>query len=262
MQSPEPDDLAQLRAENALLKLRKENAQLLAETRALATPASPWWKNRATIVTLTAIVTAVVPLTTAVQGWMQKSRELAVEEVRSKAASALELQREANAAAIQRERQTEEIRSSYVERLKAPAEHLRALRFVLATTEDRPLRAWAMEEKNLVEDELQKQQDEARQTPETVPKVHKLLEPAARPPVTTSQPLAQDDKADAPQVVTSKLDDLKEQAAAVPKVRKTADIATKPQVDAAKMKEGNEQAREADNPLPKPKEWQRHYPGF
>jgi hypothetical protein len=256
MQSPEPDDLAQLRADHALLKLRKENAELLADARALETPASPvppWWKNSATVVTLTAIVAAVVPLTAAVQGWMQTNRELALEEVKSKTARALELQRQTNAAATERERQAEAIRSSYLERLKAPAEHLRALRFVLATTEDKPLRAWAMEEKKIVEDELQKQADEARQAQEAAPKVHKALEPVTRPPVTASQPVAQNDQADAPRVVTSKLNELKEQAVpgqvAAPKVRKTAE-------------ESTEQAREADDPLRKPKEWQRHYPGF
>jgi hypothetical protein len=251
MQSPEPDDLAQLRADNALLKLRKENAQLLADARALDAPASPvppWWKHGATIVTLTTIVAAVVPLTTAVQGWMQTSRELALEELKSKTANALELRRQTTTAATERERQAAEVRSSYLERLKAPAEHLRALRFVLATTEDKTLRAWAVEEKKVVEEEMQKQEDEARQAQEAAPKVHKALEPAARPSVATSRPLAQDaDKADAPQVVTSKLDDLKEQPRAT---------------QAAKLKDSNEQAREADDPLRKPKEWQRQYPGF
>ncbi len=260
MKAPEPDDLAQLRADNALLKLRKENAQLEADTRALETPTSPWWKDGRTIITLTAIVGAVVPLTTVVQGWMQRSRELGVEEVRSKSASALELQRTASAAASQRERQADEIRSSYLERLKTPAEHLRALRFVLATTEDKSLRAWATEEEKIVEDELKREEDQSRQAQEAAPKAHRSVEPGARSPVTASQPLAQDDKADTPRVVTSKLDDLKDQVA--PTVRKTADVGAKPQVDAARLKEGNEQAREAENPLPKPKEWQRHYPGF
>jgi len=79
-------------------------------------PALPWWKSGATITTLTAIVVASVPVTTAVQGWVQKNRELALED----------------------RKQTENIRTSYLERLKVPGEHLRTLRFVIATTNDSP----------------------------------------------------------------------------------------------------------------------------
>jgi hypothetical protein len=270
MESPETDDLAELRMENAVLKRR--NAQLVADTRMLSTapsPILPWWKSNATIITLTAIVAAVVPLTSAVHGWVQTNRELALEEAKFKTANALELQRQANAVAIQRERRTEDIRTSYLERVKTPAEHLRALRFVLAMTEDKPLRTWAMEEKKVVEDELQKVEDEARRAPEALAKVHRVVEPAARPQVTASQPLTQDaDKADAPRVVTSKLDELKERSQAgqprapAQKAHKTVETVTKPQVDTAKLQEANEQEREADNPLRKPKEWERQYPGF
>jgi hypothetical protein len=257
MESPEPDELAELRMENAMLK--RKNALLVADTRALSSapsPMLPWWKSSATTITVTAIVAAVVPLTAAVHGWVQKNRELALEEAKLKTANALELQRQTNAVAIQRERQTEDIRTSYLERLKTPAEHLRALRFVLAMTEDKPLRTWAMEEKKVVEDELQRVEDEARRAPEAREKVHR---PAARRQVTASQPLAQDaDKADAPRVATSKLDELKEQPQAgqppapAQKAHKTVETVTQ---------EANEQAREADNPLRKPK-WERQYPGF
>jgi hypothetical protein len=159
----ESEALSQLRTENATLRLQNENAQLGAEIRRLSRPDThwpPWWRSRATITTLTTILAAVVPLTTAVHGWAQKDRELALEELKFKTANSLELQKQTNAIAMQRERQTEEIRTSYLERLKAPGEHLRTLRFILATTDDKTLRNWAIEEKNVVEGDLRKLEEE------------------------------------------------------------------------------------------------------
>jgi len=114
-------------------------------------PALPWWKSGATITTLTAIVVASVPVTTAVQGWVQKNRELALED----------------------RKQTENIRTSYLERLKVPGEHLRTLRFVIATTNDSPLRAWAEQEKKVVEGELRGLDDEIKRAEEAVDRANK-----------------------------------------------------------------------------------------
>jgi hypothetical protein len=154
MDSPESVELSQLRAENAQLR-----AAMQAQSGAAVSPARPWWKSSATITTLTAIVAAVVPLTTAVRGWVQKNRELA-----------LESQKQANAIAMQRERQVEDIRTSYLDRLKTPGEHLRTLRFVIATTNDTRLRDWAVNEKKETEDELRKLDQEIRQAEEAAEK--------------------------------------------------------------------------------------------
>jgi hypothetical protein len=146
--STEPDPHSQLRTENAALKLQKENAQLSAEIRQLSSPdvsARPWWKSGTTITTLTAILAAVVPLTTAVQGWVQKSRELALEEAK-----------QANAIAMQREKQTEDIRTGYLERTKDPQDRIRVLHFVLATSADPRLREWARNELPPVQDDIAK----------------------------------------------------------------------------------------------------------
>ena len=101
-----------------------------------------------------------MPLTTAIHsGCVQSNRELA-----------LESQKQANAIAMQRERQAEDIRTSYLERLKVPGEHLRTLRFVIATTNDNTLRAWAVQEKKVVEEELHKLDDAIKQAEETAEK--------------------------------------------------------------------------------------------
>jgi hypothetical protein len=49
-----------------------------------------------------------------------------------------------------------------------PGEHLRTLRFVIATTTDSTLRAWALQEKNVVEDELRSLDHEIKQAKEAV----------------------------------------------------------------------------------------------
>jgi len=146
-----------------LSRLRTENAQLLATIQAArmpASPAPPWRRSGAMIIALAAIVAAVVPLTTAVQGWMRKNRELA-----------LGWQKQTNAIAMQRERQAEDIRTSYLERPRVPGERLRTLRFVIATTNDSKFRAWAIEEKKVVEDELRKPDDETKQAERAPEKV-------------------------------------------------------------------------------------------
>jgi len=145
MASQESVELTQLRAENAQLRAKSDAGA------SMPIPALPWWKSGATIATLTAIVAAIVPVTTAVQGWAQKNRELALED----------------------RKQTENIRTFYLERLKVPGEHLRTLRFVIATTNDSTLRAWAEQEKKVVEGELRGLDDEIKRAEEVVNRANK-----------------------------------------------------------------------------------------
>ena len=145
MDSPESVELTQLRSENAQLRAK------IHAGASMPIPALPWWKSGATIATLTAIVAASVPVTTAVQGWVQKNRELALED----------------------RKQTENIRTSYLQRLEVPGEHLRTLRFVIATTNDSTLRAWAEQEKKVVEGELRGLDDEIKRAEEAVDRANR-----------------------------------------------------------------------------------------
>jgi hypothetical protein len=122
-------ELPSLRSEGERLKLERDNAQLRAE---LAQLDNPWWRKGSIVTTLTALIAAVVPVTTAVQAHYQKERELALQE----------------------SKQAHEIRTSYLDRLDKPGAKLRTLRFVLATTNDPTLKAWAEEEKKEVKAEL------------------------------------------------------------------------------------------------------------
>ncbi len=94
--------------------------------------APPWWRQGSVVTTLTAIVAAVIPVTTAIQEHFQKVRELALEE----------------------SKQAHEIRTSYLDRLDKPGARLRTLRFVLAVSDDSALKKWAQEETAQVQSEV------------------------------------------------------------------------------------------------------------
>jgi hypothetical protein len=123
--------LSELQNEKDRLTLLKANAALRAEIFGLE---APWWRKASVVTTMTGILAAIIPATTAIQGHFQKERELALAE----------------------RKQTEDLRTSYLDRMKTPGEHLRTLRFAIATTPDVLLRAWAVEEKKIVEADLQK----------------------------------------------------------------------------------------------------------
>ena len=97
-----------------------------AETR------QPWWRSGTMVATLTAVLAAVVPVTTAVEEHYRTSRELALEA----------------------SKQAHDIRTSYLDRLDKPGARLRTLRFVIATTDDATLKAWAEAETKQVEAEV------------------------------------------------------------------------------------------------------------
>jgi hypothetical protein len=180
----ESDDVSRLREENTELRLQRENAQLRIEIRQLGKPAPPtrpWWKSPAIITTLTAVLAAVLPATTAVQGWFQNRRELALQELKIGSANKSELQKLTNAIEMQREKQTDEIRTAYLERLKTPSEHLRVLRYVLTTTGDQRLRDWAVEERKLVELELKRLESETQRMQAELAEKHREQADAPRP---------------------------------------------------------------------------------
>jgi hypothetical protein len=125
-------ELPTLRSEGERLKLERDNAQLRAELAALGKPWWRQWRKGSVVTTLTAIIAAVVPVTTAVQAHYQKERELALEE----------------------SKQAHAIRASYLDRLDKPGARLRTLRFVLATSNNPDLKEWAQAEKKEVQAEL------------------------------------------------------------------------------------------------------------
>jgi hypothetical protein len=125
-----------------------------------ADPKSPWWRNGSLVAALTAIIAAVLPATTAIEEHYRTKRELALEE----------------------SKQANDIRTSYLDRLDKPGARLRTLRFVLATTDDATLKAWAEAETLQVHAEIaaiQKQLDALPPAP-TSPHVETEEEKAIR----------------------------------------------------------------------------------
>ena len=114
------------------LKLERDVEQLRAELVNLREGPAPWWKRGAIVTTMTALIAAVMPVTTAVQAHYQKERELVLQEGK----------------------QAHEIRTSYLDRLEKPGAKLRTLRFVTATTSDPGLQKWASDEAMVVQAEL------------------------------------------------------------------------------------------------------------
>jgi hypothetical protein len=125
-------ELLNLRGEEERLKMACDIEQLRAQLAALREPRQAWWRRGAIVTTLTGIIAAVVPVTTAVQAHYQKERELA----------------------LQASKQDHEIRTSYLDRLDKPGAKMRTLRFVVATTTDPALIAWARAEMAQVQAEL------------------------------------------------------------------------------------------------------------
>jgi hypothetical protein len=93
--------------------------------------AAPWWRNGRTITALAALFAAVVPITTVLEGYVDKQRSGALEALKY----------------------AEAARESYLDRISKTtnAERLAVLRFVLATSADPKLLEWAQAEKALVD---------------------------------------------------------------------------------------------------------------
>jgi hypothetical protein len=99
----------------------------------LATLSAPWWRKGGTIAAVTAIVAAVVPVTTAIQEHFETQSELV----------------------LQQAKQEHDMRMAYLERYEVPGRRLQTLRFLLATSTDPRLLAWAREEQELVQGQLE-----------------------------------------------------------------------------------------------------------
>jgi hypothetical protein len=108
----------------------------------LAKAEAPWWTRASVVTTLTAIVAAIVPVTTGVNGCLQKQRELDLEMIK----------------------QTDQIRGGYLDRTKDPIERERTLAFLIETTSDDRLLAWATKEKGRIEVDANEQRKELEAT--------------------------------------------------------------------------------------------------
>jgi hypothetical protein len=113
------------------LKKRKERAELKAQIAALH---APWWKRAGLVTAVTAIVAAVLPLTKAIEEHYRNEREFVLQQVK----------------------QEHDIRMAYLDRFDVPGQRLQTLRFLLATSTDPRLLAWAREEQKVVQGQLDK----------------------------------------------------------------------------------------------------------
>lgn len=93
--------------------------------------AMPWWRNGRSITAIAALFAAVIPITTVLEGYVEKQRSGALEALKY----------------------AEAARESYLDRISKTtnAERSAVLRFVLATSADPKLLEWAHAEKALVD---------------------------------------------------------------------------------------------------------------
>lgn len=121
-------------------QLELENERLQLENDTLRALGGEWWRRGTVIIAMTAIVAGVWPATSAIRASYDVERALA-----------LEASKQRHEQAMERERQMEQVRVAFLERLKTPEDRLRALRFLLANAPDAALRAWAETEKAALE---------------------------------------------------------------------------------------------------------------
>jgi hypothetical protein len=133
--TPPADELEQLRRQ-------KERAELKAQITAFTTP---WWRKASLVATVTAILAAVLPVKTAIEESYRNRREFALQQSKQQADIAL-----------QQSKQEHDIRLAYLDRFQVPGQRLQTLRFLIATTSDARLLAWAREEQKVVQDQLDK----------------------------------------------------------------------------------------------------------
>lgn len=138
-------------------QLELENERLQLENDKLRALGCEWWRRGTVIIALTAIVAGVWPATSAIRAGYDVERDLA-----------LETSKQRHEQAMERERQMEQVRVAFLERLKTPEDRLRALRFLLASAPDAALRSWAEAEKAALEAEPKVPRDSPTARPASV----------------------------------------------------------------------------------------------
>lgn len=144
------DELEQLRTQKEVMELRAQIAALKA----------PWWKRASLIATVTAMVAAVLPITTAIQERYRNEREFVLQQAKQETELSLQQARQQSELALQQSRQENDIRIAYLDRFEVPGKRLQTIRFLIATSTDQRLIAWAKEEQKYVESQLVKIEEE------------------------------------------------------------------------------------------------------
>jgi hypothetical protein len=117
--------------EAALAKLRLERATL---ERDLAKLARPWWRSW-NVTALGAFLAAIAPATAGVTGYFERSKQFD-----------LAAAKQTHDDAMAQQKQDEDIRGRYLDRIDDPHQMRRTLRLIVATSKDEKLRQWALDE--------------------------------------------------------------------------------------------------------------------
>lgn len=161
-------------------QLELENERLQLENATLRALGGEWWRRSTVIIAMTAIVAGVWPATSAIRASYDVERDLA-----------LEASKQRHEQAMERERQMEQVRVAFLERLKTPEDRLRALRFLLANAPDAALRSWAETEKAALEAEphvVVEKKGDHDPTPAPAPPLAELRRQRRRPPMPVPPP--------------------------------------------------------------------------
>jgi hypothetical protein len=146
----EGDDIEQLKRLKERLELKTQLAALNA----------PWWRRAGVITAITAFAASVLPVTTAIQEHYRNEREFALQQTKQQSELDLQTVSQSNDIELQRVRQEHDIRLAYLDRFEVPGKRRQTLRFLIATSSDARLLAWAREELAAVQDELMKIDEE------------------------------------------------------------------------------------------------------
>ena len=138
------EDLEELRRQKELIELKAQIAALRA----------PWWRRASLIATITGIAAAVIPLTTAIQEHYRNEREYSLQRSKQDGELALQQSTQETEIRLQQAKQEHDIRIAYLDRFEIPGKRFQTLRFLLATSTDARLLAWAQEEIKMVEGQL------------------------------------------------------------------------------------------------------------
>ncbi|MFE8600636.1 response regulator [Archangium violaceum] len=144
-------------------KLRAEIERVRSEASSLK---APWWRSGFSIATLTAILTVMLPVTTAIQAHIQKEKELEIQRIQKEKELEIQSLKLKHDVASEDLKQKEAIRAGYLDRALSIDNRSMILRFVQHTAVDEGLKLWATKEAELIENEkrLRKEIDEAKAT--------------------------------------------------------------------------------------------------
>ena len=131
--------------EVAIARLKLERATV---ERDLARLAQPWWRSW-NVTAIGAFLAAVAPATAGVAGYFEKQKQLALQE-----------QKQRHEIAMAQQKQDEDIRAHYLDRVLDPKQARRTMRLLAATSSDDKVRQWAKQELPLLDQDAQRFDEE------------------------------------------------------------------------------------------------------